>query len=116
MTETAGVRKQTLLTADFRISWTEARNMKLGRIDVDVGVGSKTEVAALERHVRSTLHNRPPQAAPPCPFRAKPGHRVFPFDHLVGTKQQRRRTSPAKAAITVSISLSGARNERDAAD
>jgi hypothetical protein len=44
--------------------------MKLGRIDVDVGVGSKTEVAALERHVRSTLHNRPPQAAPPCPFRA----------------------------------------------
>jgi hypothetical protein len=39
MTETAGVRKQTLLTADFRISWTEARNMKLGRIDVDVDVG-----------------------------------------------------------------------------
>jgi hypothetical protein len=35
--------------------------------------GSKTEVAALKRHVRSTLHNRHRQAAPPCPFRARSG-------------------------------------------
>jgi hypothetical protein len=39
----------------------------------NVSFGSKTEVAALERHVRSTLHNRHRQAAPPCPFRATNG-------------------------------------------
>jgi hypothetical protein len=36
-------------------------------------LGSKTEVAALERHVRSALHNRHHQAAPLCPLRATTG-------------------------------------------
>jgi hypothetical protein len=39
----------------------------------NVADGSKTEVAALERHVRSTLDNRYRQAAPACPFRAITG-------------------------------------------
>jgi hypothetical protein len=37
--------------------------------------GSKTEVAALARLVRSTLRNGHRQAAPPCPFRATFGSR-----------------------------------------
>ena len=32
--------------------------------------GSKSEVAGLARHVRSTLNSRHRQAAPACPFRA----------------------------------------------
>ena len=36
--------------------------------------GSRTEVAALERHVCSTLHNRHHPVAPSCPFRAKSSH------------------------------------------
>jgi hypothetical protein len=37
--------------------------------------GSKTEVAPLERHVRSTLKSRHRPANPACPFRAMSGHR-----------------------------------------
>src|SRR5260370_42666558 len=36
--------------------------------------GSKTEVAALERHVRCILKSRHRQAIPACPFRAKKRH------------------------------------------
>jgi hypothetical protein len=36
--------------------------------------GSKTEVAPLERHVRSTLKSRHRPANPACPFRAKGKH------------------------------------------
>jgi hypothetical protein len=39
-----------------------------------VSDGSKTEVAPLERHVRSTLKSRHRQVAPPCRFRATNGH------------------------------------------
>jgi hypothetical protein len=38
--------------------------------------GSKTEVAPLERHVRSTLKSRHRPANPACPFRARNGRDV----------------------------------------
>ena len=58
-------------------SLIERNRDKLSTRKFGVGVftqpGSKTEVAALERHVRSTLHNRHRLTAPPCPFRARNG-------------------------------------------
>jgi len=45
--------------------------------------GPKTEVAPVERHVRSILNSRHRQATPACPFRAKTGSRSS-LDHFVG--------------------------------
>src|ERR1700731_3048190 len=43
------------------------------------GHSTKTEVAALERHVRCTLKGRHGQAIPACPFRARTGLTHLPY-------------------------------------
>jgi hypothetical protein len=90
---------------------------KLSTRKFDVGVftqpGSKTEVAALERHVRSTLHNRHRQAAPPCPFRARKRHAGHPatmrLTRLGGrarsSQRARSRGFPRISGRAVSVAL-----------
>jgi len=82
----------------------------------NVRSGSKTEVCPLARHVRSTLDSGHRQAAPACPFRAKPRHRELGGD-LVGKRdggdlgrappQQRREPGPMPGAMDLGVADDG---------
>jgi hypothetical protein len=58
------------------------------------GMGQKTEVSGLARHIRFTLRCRHRQPAPACPFGAKPGS-GHSFDHLIGSSEEHRRNFKA---------------------
>jgi hypothetical protein len=57
----------------------QVRVDELGSVDVGPmsASGPNSEVAVLDRHVRSTLRSRHHQAAPACPKSANSDHRVL---------------------------------------